>query len=221
MKRPAVVFAALALSAMAPVVGAQPAGVSPSGTLRFGATVGIDLWSDLGDLDPVPGGDFDEAGFGLDLNLHFGGWSAGPAQIYLGGDFGVIGHDSDVEGVFEREDLETTLVYITPSVKAVFGEAGRTHWTLDAGIGYYDVSIEEWEDDCFWDCDTWEYYDDSSVGGYLGLGLEFPLGGDFATRLLTAIKVHFVDFDDPVTLAPGGSLDGPIYVMYFGISFYR
>jgi hypothetical protein len=93
---------------------------------------------------------------------------------------------------------------------------------FDAGIGYYDVSVEEWEDDCFWDCDTWEYYDDSSIGGYAGLGAEFPLGsGTITTRLSTGIKVHFVEFDEPTALAPGGSLDGPIYLLYFGVALYH
>jgi hypothetical protein len=200
---------------------ASAAVAQPTQALRLGATVGLDLWPELGDLEPTLGGDFDEAGFGVELNLHYGGWSVGPARIYLGGDLGVIGNGSDVEGAVEGEDLQTTLVYVTPSVRALVGDAGETRWSLDAGIGYYDVSIEEWEDDCFWDCDTWDYYDDSSIGGYLGLGLEFPLRSEGATRLLVGLKAHFVEFDEPAALDPGGSLDGPIYVLYFGVGLYR
>lgn len=215
------VLMTMGLSAPASTAVAQPAGASPTQTVRFGATVGLDLWPDLGDLDPALGGSFDDAGFGLDLNLHFGGWNVGAARIYVGGDLGVIGNGSDVEGPAEGEDLQTSLVYVTPSVKALFGDEGQMRWTLDAGIGYYDVSIDEQEDDCFWDCDTWDYYDDSSIGGYLGLGVEFPLRADSGLRLVTGLKAHFVEFDEPAELAPGGSLDGPIYVLYFGVGLYR
>ena len=92
-------------------------------------------------------------------------------------------------------------------------------FTLNAGIGYYDVSIEEWEDDCFWDCDVFEYYDDSSIGGFLGLGIELPLNRQL--RLTGGARVHFVEFDGPTAVAPSGSLDGPIYVLSVGVGIYR
>jgi hypothetical protein len=82
--------------------------------------------------------------------------------------------------------------------------------------------VDEAEDDCFWDCDTYEYFDDSTFGGYLGLGLEFPLGkGGRSLGFTAGARVHFVDFDDPVDLAATGNLDGPIYVLYAGLVFYR
>jgi len=219
--RAGLLVAALAAPALTPSAAAQEAQVPEVPVFRFGAALGADIWPELGDLDPALGGDFDRTGFAAELSLHGGGWKLGPARIYLGADAGLAGHDSDVEGVVEREDLQTSLVFVTPSVKALFGAGGRTRWTLDAGIGYYDVSVDEWEDDCDWDCDTTGYYDDSTIGGYVGIGLEFALGaGEKPLWLVAAAKAHFVDLDEPTRLEPGGDLDGPIYVLSVGVAFY-
>ena len=224
MVRLMTVIGVCALMATGSAVVAQPAVEADSPDLRMSIAFGIDLWSELGDLQPILGGDFDEAGIALDVDLHGGGWKLGPARIFAGVDVGVIGNGSDVEGIQEREDLQTTLIYLTPSLKAVFRGGGRLGWTIDAGIGYYDVSIDEWEDDCFWDCDVQGYYDDSSVGGYAGLGVElpFPFGPDDGSlRLVGRARAHFVEFDEPTEIAQTGSLDGPIYVLSIGLGFYR
>jgi outer membrane protein with beta-barrel domain len=213
-------IAGFALGAMAPAALAQTAVAPAVPTFRLGAAIGADIWPELGNLDPYLGGDFDKGGFALELSLHAGGWSVGPASVYLGADLGFLGNDSDVEGVVEGEDLQTSLIFFTPSVKAVFG-SGRVHWTLDAGAGYYGTSVEEWEDHCGWDCDTHEYYDDSTIGAHVGLGAEFSLSDSAeGLRLSVGAKVHFVDFDEPTELAPRGSLDGPIYVLTVGVAFY-
>jgi hypothetical protein len=215
---------ALASAAMFAVIASVPAyaqDVSSVPKWRVGATLGIDTWEDLGDLQPALGGDFEDTGFSLELNMHGGGWTFGPAAVYAGADLGVMGHESDVRGIAEGEDLQTSLFYLTPSVKVLFGSRSGFRWMLDAGAGYYDVSIEEWEDDCFWDCDIYEYYDDDALGGFLGVGVEFPVGRiDKAMRFSAGGKVHFVDFDEPTSLAPAGDLDGPIYVLYFGVGIY-
>lgn len=199
-----------------PVVEAAPA------TLRFSGSLGVNLWDELGDLDPGLPGDFESAGVAAEFGLHGGGWQLGDVRLYAGADLGIFGNSSDVEGVFEREDLQASLLYFTPSLKAVLGDPRHLRWLLEAGAGYYDVSVDETEDDCFWDCDSYEYFDDSALGGYLGLGLEFPLGAGATSFGFTGgAKVHFVDFDEPVDLAVAGDLDGPIYVLYFGLVFYR
>lgn len=203
-------------------VFADPVADPSADSLRISGSLGLNLWDELGDLDPVLPGDFESTGAALELSLHGGGWQFGPGRLYAGADLGFFGNSSDVEGVFEREDLQASMVYFTPSLRMVFGERGRLRWLLDAGAGYYDVSVDEAEDDCFWDCDTYEYFDDSTFGGYLGLGLEFPLGkGGRSLGFTAGARVHFVDFDDPADLAATGNLDGPIYVLYAGLVFYR
>jgi hypothetical protein len=55
--------------------------------------------------------------------------------------------------------------------------------------------------------DSYEYFDDSTFGGYLGLGMEFPFGkGGRSLGFTAGARVHFVDFDDPVGLATAGDL---------------
>jgi hypothetical protein len=209
-------FALAVLWLIAPVALAQDTPV-----FRVGGMLGAEIWPELEDLDPVLGGDFDGTGFAGEVSLHAGGWRLGPAHVYLGADVGYGGHDSDVEGTFEGEDLYTSLLFVTPSVKALMGAGRRARWSLDAGIGYYDVSVDEWEDDCDWDCDDWEYYDDSTIGGYLGVGMELALGsGERPIWLVASAKAHFLELDEPDDIDPGGNLGGPIYVLSIGLAFY-
>lgn len=220
MKKLAVLIAIGILAAAAPAAWAQAVQAAKTPRLRVTGALGVDLWSELADLEPFLGGDFDEAGIGVEINLHGGGFQWGPATVYLGADLGVLNNSSNVEGTEEGEDLQASLVYLTPSIKFLFGSPERVKWFLDAGFGYYEVSIEEWEDDCFFDCDIYEYYDDDAFGGHVGFGLDFPLGGnDDGFRLTTGARVHFVEFDEPGAVAPAGSLDGPIYLLYFGAGF--
>jgi hypothetical protein len=214
-------IAALELTARAPVARAQQADAPEVPVFRIGGTLGPSIWPALADLDPDLGGDFDRTGFAAEIGVHAGGWKMGPAHLYLGADLGGAGHDSDVEGLVEREDLYASLLYVTPSLKARFASGAGASWTLDAGIGYYAVSVDEWEEDCDWDCDTWEYYDDSAIGGYLGIGVEFPLGSaQTPLWLVASARAHFVGLDDPDELEAGGDLDGPIYVLSIGLAFY-
>jgi hypothetical protein len=207
-------LAALALAAPAALAQEVP-------RFRLGGALGAGIWPELEHLDPVLGGDFDETGFAAEVNLHAGGWQLGPARVYVGADVGFGGHDSDVEGTVEREDLYTSLLFVTPSVKALLGGDGRARWSLDAGIGYYDVSVDEWEEDCDWDCDEWGYYDDSTIGGYVGVGMELALGsGERPLWLVASVKAHFLELDEPDGIEPGGDLGGPIYVLSIGLAFY-
>lgn len=186
---------------------------------RFRAAVALGLtqWSDLDDVDPLLPGSFDETGFGVDLAGHYQVARLGPARFLVGGDLGLVGHGSSIRGIEENEELQASLLYLTPSLKVAFGTPGRAQLFLDAGFGYYDLSVEEWEDDCFWDCDIYEYYDDSTTGGYLGLGADFPVG-EGRLRITTSLRAHFVDFDDPVELG-AGQLDGALWQWQFGAAF--
>ena len=100
------------------------------GSLRISGSLGLNLWDELGDLDPVLPGDFESTGAALELSLHGGGWQLGPGLLHAGADLGFFGNSSDVEGVFEREDLQASLAYFSPSLRMVFGERGRRRWLL-------------------------------------------------------------------------------------------
>ena len=104
---------------------ADPVADSPADSLRISGSLGLNLWDELGDLDPVLPGDFESTGAALELSLHGGGWQLGPGRLYAGADLGFFGNSSDVEGVFESKDLQASLACITPSLRMVFGERGR------------------------------------------------------------------------------------------------
>lgn len=107
----------------------------------------------------------------------------------------------------------------TPSAKIRLNRAGRRQYYLDAGAGYYSVTIDEWEDDCFWDCDIHEYYDDDTIGGYVGVSADFDVGADGGAKVAVAAKVHWLDLDDPVDLDAVNGLSGPIYQFQLSVAW--
>jgi hypothetical protein len=197
---------------------AQPAEAPERG--RIAATFGLGLWPDVDDIQPFLGGSFDEAGFAFDLAFHWPIGHLGPATVMAGGNIGASFHGSNVRGVEEGEDLQASAWYLTPSVKIAFGRPGGRRLYLDAGVGYYGATIDELEDDCFFSCDIYEYYDDDALGGYVGLSADFPFGspaGGF--HLTTGLQAHFVDFDDPAPLDGNAALGGPIYTLQVGVAW--
>jgi hypothetical protein len=208
----------VALLALPAGASAQTAEAPERG--RIAATFGFSQWSDAGDIQPFPGADFDEAGFALDLAFHWPVGQLGSATVLAGANIGGFFHGSNIPGIEEGEDLEASVVYLTPSVKVAFGEPGGRRFYIDAGVGYYGASIDELEEDCFFSCDIYEYYDDDALGGYVGLSADFPFGsrvGGF--RLTTSAEVHFVDFDAPVELDSDATLDGPVYTLQVGLAW--
>lgn len=216
------IFASLAgiavLAAWPGGAGAQVADAADRG--RVSATFGLALWSELGDVQALSGGDFDEAGFAVDLAFHWPVGQIGSATMLAGANLGGVFHGSNIRGLEEGEDLEASALYLTPSLKLAFGKPGERRFYLDAGAGYYAASIDELEDDCFFSCDVYEYYDDDTFGGYVGLGADFPFGGRSGSfRLATSIQAHFVDFDDPFELDGSATLGGPIYTLQIGVAW--
>jgi hypothetical protein len=203
----------LALSLQA---GAQES--EPPERFRVAGAFGVDAWSDLGDIEAFQGGSFDEAGLAIDLAFHWAVAHLGLADVLLGGNIGGFIHGSNIVGFEEGEDLTSTTVYLTPSVKFAFGKPGSRRLYLDAGLGYYSTTVDEYETDCWWDCDIHEYYDDDTFGGFVGVSGDFPVGSS-GVRVTMGVQVHFVNFDDPVEVAESGKLDGPIYVLDVGVAW--
>jgi hypothetical protein len=195
--------------------GAQSA--SPPPRSRGAVALAITSWSDLADLAPGLDGDFDETGVGIDLAFHTRVGRLGRAVILAGADFGIASFESDIEGIVEGEDLVASFYYITPSVKLAFGSTARRQFFIDAGVGWYSATIEEYDDDDWWDSDIYEYYDDSTLGGYVGLGADFAVSGNW--RVTTSLRTHFVDFDAPGGELGAGNLGGPVWQWQFGGAF--
>jgi hypothetical protein len=197
---------------------AQTAPVPERG--RIAATFGIAVWPDVGDLRPFPGGSFDDAGAAVDLAFHWPLGRLGPASVLVGANIGVLFHGSNVRGIREGEDLQASALYLAPSLKFGFGAPGAQRIYLDAGAGYYGVTIDEQEDNCFFSCDIYEYYDDDALGAYLGISADWPLRAWSSGFILTAsAQAHFVNFDEPVELDSNSALGGPIYTLQVGVAW--
>lgn len=185
---------------------------------EWGFGIGGSFWGELGDVQSTLGGGFDQYGFALDMSAHRQVAARG-ATLLLGVDLGFFSTESDIPGVFE--DLVQRGVYLTPSMRLRFGDAGRGHVDLEAGAGWYNADFAEIN------CEDYgtiisgptctelnDPFDANAFGGYLGVRAGF-------NRWFTAgVRAHFADFGE-VTGVPtvSGELDGPVYTLMFGGRF--
>lgn len=176
-------------------------------TSRFSLSIGAHSWPALSDLNPALGGGFDAVGLDLDIGWHVKAWK----DWFWGADVGLFFTESNVPGLIG--DMSAEGMYITPSVKIPLGK-GNTF--LDAGVGYYILDLVELNCDfnpCIEIDSRWEK---NSVGGYLGLTRDFPIGvrGYFWNL---SFRIHYANFGTPQGLGPSpGSLNGPIFSLMVG-----
>ena len=181
------------------------------------ATAGLMTWSDLRNLEPAAGGDFDSVGFIVELagHKHVARW--GPADVLIGVDLGIFATQSDIPGI--TEDFTQRGLYLTPSMKFRFGERSRRYLNLEAGLGWYQVDFAELicDDDNFNNIvciEIAEPYDQDTLGGYLGIS------GGFGGGFIMGLKVHFADFGKVTGLGPDtGELNGTFYILSLGAAF--
>jgi hypothetical protein len=207
---------------MSPIIAEAGFGAPPpqQSNLRFDFALGLQNWSEAGDIRNNAG-DFDSGGFGFELNLHTAGRAYQSPTLLWGGTLGVAGYDSNIQGLFSpfSDDLQLSMVYITPSVKWIVRDTRDTRIYLDLGAGYYAVSIDEYDNYCYyWGCGSINYYDDDAFGGFVGLSADFDIGRPGGAHLTTGIKAHFVDFDAPFEIASPSALDGTIVQFQVGIA---
>ncbi len=188
---------------------------------RVSTVLGLQHWSELGNIEPLPGDDFEEWGANFELSYHLRAKALKSSPLFWGANFGVFGHESDIRGLEENEELQASVIYLGPSIKWGFHDTARIRWFFDAGLAYYWISIDEYEDSCFFDCDIFEYYDDDGLGGFLGLSGDFNFGANSSFAVTAGLKVHFVDFEPPLSLGSARDLDGEIYQLQFGVAFGR
>ncbi len=181
------------------------------------ATAGLMIWSDLRNLEPAAGGDFDSLGFVVELagHKHVARW--GPADVLIGVDLGIFATQSDIPGI--TEDFTQRGLYLTPSMKFRFGERSRRYLNLEAGLGWYQVDFAELicDDDNFNNIvciEIAEPFDEDTLGGYLGIT------GGFGSGFIMGLKVHLADFGKATGLGSDtGALKGPIYIFSLGGAF--
>ncbi len=189
-------------------------------TLRLDFNIGLQNWSEAGDIRNNAG-DFDSNGFALEFNIHTAGRAYQSPTLLWGATFGISGYDSNIRGLFGpfSDDLQLSTFYLTPSLKWIVSDTRDNQIYVDAGAGYYSVSIDEYDNYCYyWSCGSINYYDDDGFGGFVGLSTDFDIGRRGGARLTTGIRAHFVDFNAPLEIASESDLDGTILQFQIGIS---
>ena len=187
---------------------------------RYEIAIGAHAWPGLADLDTARDGQFDEAGFNINLAAHWPVKRFSDSELLAGVDLGLFANDSNIR--FISDSLTARNGYIAPSVKWMFGN--RHRYSLDAGIGYYLQDIVEiaGEYPVIWETQLWE---EEAVGIYLGGTIDFRGGEPARSRgMMMSLKVHFVDFGTvrdegflPATLGEdAGRLTGPVYMYQVG-----
>jgi hypothetical protein len=187
---------------------------------RFEMAIGAHSWPGLADLDAARHGEFDAAGFNINLAAHWPVKRMSDSELLAGIDLGLLANDSDIR--FISESITARNGYLAPSVKWMFGRKHR--YSLDAGIGYYLQDITEVISDypLYGETQLWE---EGTAGGYLGGTVDFRGGEPSRSHgVMMSLKIHFVDFGTvrdegrlPPTLGQdAGRLTGPIYVYQLG-----
>jgi hypothetical protein len=200
----------------------------------FTILLGASLWSEAGDVepgssvtDPERFGEFETLGWGIEIAYHrrilLDTWG----DLRVGVDFGIFLHEN--EESFDAAllpslktihgSLNARCLYFTPGVRWITGRGGPVAFSAGAGAGYYTMDVVEQLGDGM---EADEYYEKSTVGGYLCAGARVPLDTDDpdGAAFCLEVKVHFVRFGDFDSFGSDDeSLRGPIFMMQAGFSF--
>jgi hypothetical protein len=193
--------------------------------------IGAVYWPNLGEIDPSQAGynpqqfgQFKEWGYNIELAYHYLATTLLNRDLWIGIDWGFFFNENKgsvtaislPSGEIITGDIASRGMYLTPSLRwFVLGKRGSTRLYLGAGAGYYLLDFTE----LFSWGEGGELYEDSTLGGYLSLGVRFPVSRGQTDRLAVTLetKAHFADFGE---LAPGsGEIKGPIYIFQLGFSF--
>ncbi|KPJ77025.1 MAG: hypothetical protein AMJ54_09700 [Deltaproteobacteria bacterium SG8_13] len=210
----------------------QSALIGPA-TKRHFATfaLGAVYWPKLADVDPSQAGfnpeqfgRFEQWGYNFEIAYHYLATTLLERDLWIGFDFGLFYNENKgtatavilPSGEIITGDIGSRGLYLTPSLKwFVLGQRGSTRISLGAGAGYYMLDFAE----LFGWGTGGELYEDSTLGGYVSVGVRFPFAdnpSDSAAVVLET-KIHFADFGE---FAPNtGQIKGPIYLFQVGISF--
>lgn len=181
----------------------------------------VTSWPTLGDLQPVAGGSFKSAGYGLGGALHWPLRSAPGAKLLIGIEGAIMATDSDIPGFLD--ELLARDGYLAASVKWRLGKASKL--SLDAGLAYHLLDIAQLETD-YNSSGEFESWEESAMGAFVGA--TWDVGVSKQTKdagVLLGLKVHFLDFgtvrDEDILVSPvlgsdAGDLRGPIYALHIG-----
>ncbi len=199
----------------------------------FAFAAGATYWGNLNNIEPDPSvvdsekfGRFNSWGYNLEFAYHRNVARWGAMDLFVGGDFGLFTNENekrfDVTLAPSGEKIQGHILsrglYLTPSAKLMMRRPESWRFFVGAGLGYYLLDFAELIGGGF---ESNEVLEKHTVGGYLSLGVDFPLSQS-RTGLILGLenKLHLVNFGDLEGFAPGaGDLTGPINIIQLGIAW--
>lgn len=182
-----------------------------SSAWMLGISIGATSWPALADVSSSEGGSFDSTGLELGISAYrkSGQWLS--QDLYVGVELGLSIFESSIAG--SRNNLSQTGLYLAPSARLRMNGRSAAPWFLEAGAGWYNAEIVEYDCEAGFACyvDATQFASDTT-GGFFGV----RYGGSAFVNL----RVHFVDhgrvrWADSVA----GDLNGPFFVLAGGFTF--
>lgn len=181
----------------------------------------VTTWSDLVNLTPAAGGNFDDTGYGIGGAYHWPVRRLGSGRLLLGLEAAVMATDSDVPVYLD--DLLARDAYLAVSGKWLLGRSGSL--ALDAGLAMHLLDITQLDSNYryYLEFESWE---ETAIGAILGVTWDVGVGQPGSDSGMTlGLRAHFVDFgtvrDEDVFITPilgpnAGDLGGPLYELRIG-----
>jgi hypothetical protein len=224
---------AVAVSTM-PAIADSPTSRQPPTRHLIAAGLGAIYWPGLHDQDPSASpfaedlGRFHTWGLSLEFAYQYRIGSGDGVDALVGIDMGFLSNENSREidfivlpsGETLSGDLFSSVFFLTPGARFVFGRTNRWRFSAGFGAGLYVAEFADFDDDwgCYYDYDSNELWDDTTFGGYLSIGGDYRVWKNRPRwRMRFEHKIHFADFGDTAPFAPGsGALSGPIQDLFIG-----
>jgi len=207
---------------------------------HFVASLGLAIWPSLGDKEfgtttaTTNPGSVNSVGGAIRgaYERHIAHWDHG--DLYLGAEWGGFKFFNDQEslptqpstGTPGKGVLESVMWYAGPSMKFMIGE-GRLKYFLGGGVGYYSLSLSEFDYVPPPACTTitctrtQRETTKSAIGGHVSLGIDlaaFRTESGWQWKFRLEDDIHLVNYGSLDNFSRGvGSLSGPINVIQFGV----
>lgn len=223
----------LCLTSGCAVVGRQdpPPGGPPQEQPKFLACIGGGLahWdTTVGETLASNDGSIDRNGYDLDLSLEAYPWKHGDLSYGVGFDIGYSGFDMDGRnrptGWLSWESPgSASLLRLLPTLNGRLALDPRVALVAKGGVGYYQMAVDVVQEDVFswlsFESDTRTVWRRDTVGGFVGLGLDFG-DPEWPVTMRVEYRMHVASFGTNDEFVPsGGSIRGPIHTFSLGVCY--
>jgi hypothetical protein len=204
--------------AMARSTGEEPA--QPDAGILLNLSLGFQQWPALHGLEAETFGAFDEHGLNLAGGLHWPWSTRGGSALLVGFDLGAMLHESDIVAPGDYGTIDTNVFYIAPSLRWSFHRSRRLNVSLEAGVGAYHAEMREWIELRYDFIEGTRHFASWAPGGFVGLGMQVPVGRRDRWSISTGARVHLADFGNVEAFGRDiGRLDGPITTFQLGMNY--